>query len=460
MLEIRELTRRVGVKDHVKNGASGYHLLNGAKPESHTRGNNLKICTKKRSLKSVVAVAVCLVVTIGFIACKKSVTEVFLDKVILMLVEGETETLVATVLPDNASNRNVVWTSSNPAVATVNNGLVSALTEGATIITVTTQDGNHTASCAVTVAKAIPVISVKLNKTTLTLMDGCKDTLIAIIFPDDASNKNVTWTSSNTNVATVSNGIITALKAGTAKIIVTTRDGNKSDTCALIVSPSAEPEMVLVDGGTFTMGCTSEQGSDCEKIENPAHQVTLSGFKISKYVITRRQWNLVMNNDTSGGNIPVYGISWEQIHFFITRLNNLTGKQYRLPTEAEWEYAARGGNKSKGYKYSGSDNLDAIAWYVDNSGGQIHPVGTKQPNELGIYDMSGNISEWVEDGYGSYSVESQTNPQGTSSSYKVIRNGSYLSVAKTCRVTVRTSMNQSSVTGTGWSGSGFRLVHP
>lgn len=200
-------------------------------------------------------------------------------------------------------------------------------------------------------------------------------------------------------------------------------------------------DMVYVEGGTFTMGATSEQGSDAYGNESPIHSVTVSDFYIGKYEVTQAQWRAVMGSNPSnfkGDSLPVERVSWNDIQEFITKLNTMTGKTFRLPTEAEWEYAARGGNKSKGYKYSGSNTLDNVAWYTYNSGGKTHPVGQKQPNELGLYDMSGNVCEWCQDLYGSYSSSSQTNPTGPSSgSERVLRGGGWGSGVRGCRVSHR-----------------------
>ena len=202
-------------------------------------------------------------------------------------------------------------------------------------------------------------------------------------------------------------------------------------------------EMVYVEGGTFTMGATSEQGSDAWDDEKPAHSVTLSGYYIGKYEVTQKLWEAVMGNNPSyfkGDNLPVEQVSWKDVQKFIRKLNQLTGKSYRLPTEAEWEYAARGGSNSRGYKYSGSNNIGSVAWYDGNSGNTTHAVGTKSPNELGIYDMSGNVWEWCQDWYSSnyYSNSPQRNPQGpTSGSYRVYRGGNWSRSAKSCRVSTR-----------------------
>jgi formylglycine-generating enzyme required for sulfatase activity len=204
----------------------------------------------------------------------------------------------------------------------------------------------------------------------------------------------------------------------------------------------AEPEMVFVEGGTFTMGCASEQGEDCFDDEKPAHQVTLSNYYIGKYEVTQAQWKAVMGNNPSYfsgcDNCPVEQVSWDDVQEFIRKLNAKTGKNYRLPTEAEWEYAARGGNRSQGYKYSGSNSVGNVAWYDDNSGYKTHPVGTKQANELGIYDMNGNVWEWCQDWYDNYNSGSQTNPNGASSgSYRVSRGGSWFGNARYVRVSDR-----------------------
>ena len=208
--------------------------------------------------------------------------------------------------------------------------------------------------------------------------------------------------------------------------------------------------MIFVQGGIFTMGCTSEQGSDCEDDEKPSHSVTLSNFYIGKYEVTQKQWKAVMGNNpskfTGCDDCPVENVSWNDVQEFITKLNQLTGKVYRLPTEAEWEYAARGGNISKGYKFSGSNNIDYVAWYYVNSSSKTHSVGQKQPNELGIYDMSGNVWEWCSDWYKGY--PNSTEVFNYTNQARVVRGGCWFS--RDCRSSCRSS----SFTGR----IGFRLV--
>jgi formylglycine-generating enzyme required for sulfatase activity len=194
--------------------------------------------------------------------------------------------------------------------------------------------------------------------------------------------------------------------------------------------------MIYVDKGTFMMGCTAEQGDECLADENPEHSVTLREFYISKTEVTQGLWKAVMEENPSyftGDNLPVENVSWSAVQAFIAALNAKTGKTYRLPTEAEWEYAARGGKKSNGYRYSGGNTIGNVAWYDQNSGaagGKTHPVGTKTPNELGIYDMCGNVWEWVSDWYSPayYSASSPeaTNPTGPPSGInRVIRGGGF-----------------------------------
>ena len=218
-------------------------------------------------------------------------------------------------------------------------------------------------------------------------------------------------------------------------------------------------EMIAVKGGTFTMGCTSEQGGDCDNDEKPTHNVTLSDYYIGKFEVTQELWKAVMGSNPSnwkGDNLPVETVSWNDVQKFIEKLNQKTGANFRLPTEAEWEYAARGGNKSNGYKYSGSNSIDNVAWYTKTTNDSgTKPVGTKSPNELGIYDMSGNVWEWCQDWYGNYSSSSQSNPTGSSSgSARVLRGGSWIDYAGSCRVSNRHYF----IPGYRSNNRGFRLV--
>ena len=201
--------------------------------------------------------------------------------------------------------------------------------------------------------------------------------------------------------------------------------------------------MVLVEGGTFTMGATAEQ-TGANDDEKPAHQVTLSDYYIGQTEVTQALWKAVMGETPTsdgdqwetkyglGDNYPAYYISYDDVLSFISKLNSLTGRTFRMPTEAEWEYAARGGNKSEGYLYSGGNTLDNVGWHLDNSSREAHPVVQKSANELGLYDMSGNVWEWCSDWKDSYSSSPQTNPTGPSTGIsRVLRGGSWDSDATT-----------------------------
>jgi len=230
-----------------------------------------------------------------------------------------------------------------------------------------------------------------------------------------------------------------------------------------------EPDIIYVEGGTFKMGCTEDPDEDCYENEKPAHDVTLSSYNIGKFPVTQAQWLAVMGSwpgtapsstNGLGDNYPAYHVSWNDIvgtsgtsevingvtyyaNGFIFKLNQLTGKKYRLPTEAEWEYAARGGNQSAGYKYSGSNTVGDVAWYYDNhtlNYNYTKPVGTKAANELNIHDMSGNVWEWCSDWYSDtyYSETPTNNPTGPAvGSIRVLRGGSWYNGARNARVSLR-----------------------
>jgi formylglycine-generating enzyme required for sulfatase activity len=198
--------------------------------------------------------------------------------------------------------------------------------------------------------------------------------------------------------------------------------------------------MIRVEGGSFMMG-SPDNDSEAWNKEKPQHRVTLSDYYIGETQVTQALWKAVMGDNPSrwkGDSLPVEEVSWDDCQDFIKQLNKMTGKTFRLPTEAEWEYAARGGRKSQGFKYAGGNGLDKVAWYRENSGMKTHPVKQKSANELGLYDMSGNVWEWCQDWYGDYSSSVQTNPSGPSSgSFRVIRGGSWYFNARRCRVAGR-----------------------
>jgi formylglycine-generating enzyme required for sulfatase activity len=213
-------------------------------------------------------------------------------------------------------------------------------------------------------------------------------------------------------------------------------------------------DMVFVQGGTFMMGCTEEQEGVCFREKAP-HQVTANDFYIGKYEVTQMLWIHIMGYNPShfeGDDLPVESISWDDVQEFIQKLNSMTGKEYRLPTEVEWEYAARGGSKSKKYKYAGSNKIDDVAWYDNNSDRKTHPVCTKQPNELCIYDMSGNVWEWVSDSDTSgVLARARRSPSGPN---RVVRGASWHDFNIACRVSNRANFYPDK----GGSVLGFRLA--
>ena len=219
------------------------------------------------------------------------------------------------------------------------------------------------------------------------------------------------------------------------------------------------PSMVFVEGGSFTMGCSSEQ-SDCFNDEKPAHRVKLSSFSMSSTEVTQAQYQRVMGNNPSFNKAdknPVEMASWNDAVTYCKKLSGLTGKRFRLPTEAEWEYAARGGQKSKGYQYAGSNSIDYAGWYSNNSGNKTHEVGQKLPNELGLHDMTGNVSEWCSDRYGKDYYKSSTgnNPTGEATGAdRVLRSASYGADGEYSRVAHRGHVTPDD----RYASLGFRVV--
>lgn len=209
-----------------------------------------------------------------------------------------------------------------------------------------------------------------------------------------------------------------------------------SDKSVLTVNGNVTLNLIKVNSGTFQMGC-----ADGDDIDKPVHSVTLSDYYIGETEVTQALWKAVMGGNPSywkNDNLPVEQVSWDDCQKFIAKLNQLTGKTFALPTEAQWEFAARGGNKSQGYKYAGSNKIDDVAWYGDNSSKKTHYVAQKQSNELGLYDMCGNVWEWCSDWFGYYTSAPQTDPIGPSSgTERLQRGGSHYTGATVCTSTSR-----------------------
>ena len=275
--------------------------------------------------------------------------------------------------------------------------------------------------------------------------------------PNDISATN----SNNTNTTSNSSATQNKPKAQAqtnSSTITSTTSTRSSINDKVYLAGYGYIEMIYVEGGTFTMGATDEQGADACDDEKPTHNVTLNSYYIGKYEVSQGLWCAIMEDTPSqGDNYPVDNVSWNDCMDFIKKLNQKTGKNFRLPTEAEWEYAARGGKNSKHYKYSGGNAINDVAWNIENSGywRSSHQIGTKLTNELGIYDMSGNVCEWCSDWFGLYTRNAQTNPTGPSNgSQCVVRGGSYSSYEWNCRVSYRRYYSRSDNTPY----IGFRLA--
>jgi formylglycine-generating enzyme required for sulfatase activity len=343
---------------------------------------------------------------------------------------------------------------------------------------------SKTVTARITVVYASPEIEISPTSPETKVGKTVQFTATYTIPTGHRQDQEPEWEVSGSCGTVDENGLFSAAMSGDCVVRASLRDNNnKKITASVTVRVKDAPlsdilgDMVQVRGGTFTRGCTPEQ-RDCYGNESPAHQVTLNDFHIGSYEVTQYIWKQVMgiNRNPSGNrmgdNMPVENVSWNDIvgtsgdseiingvtyyaNGFIYRLNEQTGKKYRLPTEAEWEYAARGGRDSKGYVYSGSNTLDDVGWYEDNSDMRTYPVGMKTANELGIYDMSGNVDEWVSDFYSSYNGNSLNNPTGPVSGWaRVVRGGSSFSSEEDARVPVRGGLSADSFTRS----LGFRLA--
>ena len=254
-----------------------------------------------------------------------------------------------------------------------------------------------------------------------------KEVVAAVSSAKDVIQDNVSTSSTATSQ---SSAITSGYTTGSSVV-------SASNVISIPVKNDITIDMVKVEAGTFMMGATSEMQNP-DDYEKSVHQVTLTNdYYMGKYEVTQDLWKTVMGSNPSyfkGDDLPVEQISWNDCQEFISKLNGMTGRKFRLPTVAEWEYAASGGKKSRGYQYSGSTKVSNVAWYGKNSGSKTHPVGTKQANELGIYDMTGNVWEWCQDRYGSNESSSQTNPTGTASgSCRMCRGGSWINDSRHCR---------------------------
>ncbi|MEA4935465.1 MAG: Ig-like domain-containing protein [Paludibacter sp.] len=408
------------------------------------------------------------------------ITSISLDTPSLIIAEDSTLQLSATIEPSNATNKNIMWSSSDVYVAAVSStGMITANNAGTATITATTEEGKKTAVCTVTVTRYAE--SITLNRTNTILVQNFTFQLSAIIAPSDAAYKEVTWKSSDESIATVnSTGLVTARNPGRATISVNTNDRGKKATCIItVVSSSVLPvtsktftvngvtlDMIGVLGDVYKFNKTISMlfpDPNSPGVYNITTAridtiVVINSFLINKFEVTQELWLAVMGNYPStppssksglGKLFPVYNVSWDDIvgtstsdvayiidgttyytNGFCSKLSSLVGdgKQFRLPNEMEWEYAAKGGRQTHNYIFSGSNSIDDVAWWynVNSEIRKGHAVGTKNPNELGLYDMSGNICEWCSD-----------NGFINSNEIKILRGGSWSHAAEDCTVLSR-----------------------
>ena len=364
-----------------------------------------------------------------------------LDKHEAMLLPNHLLTLNVSCSP---TPTDLAVTSSDPTVALprIVNGTIQVIGihEGSATITVDSAEGNGIPdSCVVTVYTEVGDLNCDgyINISDVTA-------LIDYLLSGDGSQISRTNAdidhNNSVNISDVT-CLIDYLLSGEWSPLTITVNG-------------VSFKMIPVESGTFTMGATPEQGSSTSSTEKPAHQVTLTNsYFIGQTEVTQALWQAVMGNNPSHFkgdlNRPVEQVSWNQCQTFIYKLNEITGMEFRMLTEAEWEFAARGGNKSKAYRYAGSNIIGDVAWYDANAGSGVgedspdygsHPVAAKAPNELGLYDMTGNVSEWCQDWQASYSGIPQTNPTGPATGVaKVIRGGSWSTDAYYSRITARTN---------------------
>ena len=339
--------------------------------------------------------------------------------------------------------------AGNKTISVTQNGTAAVLTLDSSILEFTSGSGSKMFRISSNTSWAV---SSNRSWCNVSPSSGSGDGSVTVKVEENTS------TSERTAMITVESGTITRTLSVTQNGVEPTPQPAPEPNERTFTVGSVTFKMIYVQGGTFIMGATSEQGSDYESDERPTHNVTLSSYSIGETEVTQALWEAVMGSNPSifrGSNRPVESISWEDCQVFIRKLNTITKQNFRLPTEAEWEFAARGGNKSRGYKYAGSNSVNNVAWYSDNNEGGTHNVGIKQSNELGIFDMSGNVWEWCSDWYGSYSSSAQTNPTGPArGSNRVNRGGSGGSDADYCRVSGRDSGSPTYCNGL----LGFRLA--
>ena len=423
---------------------------NNATPNNITwKSTNNSIATVNNGMVTTVGVGECDIIAqclykeaICHVVVNNTTMILSLDQQEAMVLPNHMITLIPSaspILPDLAV------TSSEPTVAAarvVNDKVqVVGIKEGTAIITVGSVDGMaEPATCIVTVYTERGDVNCDgfVNISDVTA-------LIDVLLGGDVNHSEENADCNNDGKMTISDvtALIDALLGGAPL---------PEKNYEVITVNGVTFKMIKVQGGTFTMGATPDHGTeDPWNDEWPTHEVTVSSFSIGQTEVTQELWQAVMGSNpsyfTGDANRPVETVSWDECQQFIATLNQLTGMNFRMPTEAEWEYAARGGNMTGGYKYAGSNDINEIAWWNDNACDGVgesspdygtHPVALKKANELGLYDMSGNVWEWCQDWYGPYSEEAQINPTGPETGTEHLhRGGSWINYARNCRVSCR-----------------------
>ena len=379
-------------------------------------------------------------------ACGEGETGTKKDTAIRISISPKTKSVVignSVELTVDAKNTAIIWQGSDKGSFTVNNRnnvatYVPPSETGIYEFTVVAEaDPTKTATAKVTVTYAAPEITISPDKLDIKATGTFKFTANITIPTGQPKDQEPLWETTGYCGTINQEGLFSAARSGMSncKVSVSIKDNVSKKITATasvnITNPSLNDianGMVQVRGGTFRMGCDPGGAvGACPDNARPAHNVTLSDFYIGKYEVTRFIWNQVMGiQDTyEENNLPKTNVNMADIEEFLEKLNELTRKNFRLPTEAEWEYAARGGNQSRGYLYSGSDTLEDVGWYKEHGDKNTNPVGMKMANELGLHDMSGNVDEWVSDWYSPYGSDSQTNPTGPESgASRIVRGGS------------------------------------
>ena len=367
--------------------------------------------------------------------------------------KGKRIILRATIGPDSVVDKTITWRSTDESIARVeanaNEACIEAMAVGECDV-VGEWKGVQTVCHVAVLPVALDSIAIEADYLTMRV-DETK-TLGVRVTPSTASIDDMIWLSSDSGVVAVDDGVLTAVGDGICDIVVRCQGLQVSCKVAVfktVVVNGVPFEMLPVEGGSFMMGATSGE-HEALSYEVPQHHVTLSDYMIGQTEVTQEQWHAVMNY-TPGhfkGNPkhPVENVTWEDCQEFISKLNEMTGLNFHLPTEAQWEYAARGGNRSLGFKFAGSNDVTEVGWYYSNSGKLgasdpnygTHDVAQLKPNELNLYDMTGNVREWCQDYYAPYSAVSQVDPLGPATgSMRLYRDGSWNDYIIYCRVAFR-----------------------